>query len=296
MSSTFEGQVIVNFGRHMTVETATGEQIECRIRGRSLRPVCGDIVSGERLADSAGRISVIRERRSLLVRHDPRFGQQPLAANVDRMLVVVAPKPALDTSMIDRYLVAAENLGIAPVILFNKIDLLETLQADAGRRELDEYAAIGYPILRTSTVSGAGIPALNAALLHHTGIVVGQSGTGKSSLLKMLVPEAEIRIGEISHATEEGRHTTSVSVLYHLPGGGELIDSPGVRGFQLWPMPVRELANGFVEFRACLGRCKFSDCSHLHEPGCSIRTALDNGDISRRRYDSYRALCAQASS
>jgi ribosome biogenesis GTPase / thiamine phosphate phosphatase len=108
-----------------------------------------------------------------------------------------------------------------------------------------------------------------------------------------LIPDAEIRIGEISHATEEGRHTTTVAVLYHLNGSGDLIDSPGVRGFQLWPMPARELAYGFVEFQAYLGRCKFSDCSHQHEPGCGVIAAVENGTISRRRYASYLALGAK---
>lgn len=292
MAGTFEGLVIVNFGRHLTIETADGELIECRIKGRSLRPVCGDFVSGERLPDG-GRINVIRERRTLLIRHDMRLGKQPLAANLDRMIVVVAPKPAFDPAMLDRYLVAAASLDIQPVILLNKTDLLDTSSRTALEGVLNEYAVLGYPMLQTSTVSGGGIHAMNESLRHHTGVVVGQSGTGKSSLLKALVPEAEIRIGEISGATDEGRHTTTVAALYHLPSGGNLIDSPGVRGFQLWPMPARELAVGFVEFCAYSDRCKFSDCTHLHEPGCGIRAAVEAGEISHRRYESYRALCAQ---
>lgn len=294
MTDTFEGRVIVNFGRHMTVETAAGEQMECRIKGRSLRPVCGDLVSGERLADGDGWITAIQERHSLLVRHDSHLGRQPLASNVDRMFVVVAPRPAFDPALLDRYLVAAEILKIPALILLNKIDLLGTPRPAGCELALDEYAAIGYTILKTSAISGAGIHALGESLQGHTGVVVGQSGTGKSSVLKALVPAAEIRIGEISRATDEGRHTTTVSALYHLPGGGDLIDSPGVRGFQLWPIPAQELADGFVEFRACPGQCKFSDCSHLHEPGCRITAAVGNGTISRRRYESYRTLSTQS--
>ncbi|MGH8371089.1 MAG: ribosome small subunit-dependent GTPase A, partial [Gammaproteobacteria bacterium] len=199
-----------------------------------------------------------------------------------------------DPALLDRYLVAAEILKIPPFILLNKTDLLNTPRPAVCEQALDEFAAIGYTILKTSAVSGAGIHALGESLRGHTAVVVGQSGTGKSSLLKALVPAAEIRIGEISQATDEGRHTTTVSALYHLPGGGDLIDSPGVRGFQLWPIPVRDLADGFVEFRTCPGKCKFSDCSHLHEPGCRITAAVGNGAISRRRYESYRTLSARS--
>jgi ribosome biogenesis GTPase / thiamine phosphate phosphatase len=294
MNQTFIGRVIVNYGRHMTVETGTGELVECRLKGRSLRPACGDVVSAERLKDGAGWITAIQERHSLLVRQDSRLGQQPLAANVDRMIVVVAPKPALDPAMIDRYLAAAEILKIPPLILLNKVDLLDDAQAALCEQILSEYSGIGYTVLRTSVISGKGLRALSESLRTHIGVVVGQSGTGKSSLLKALVPDAEIRIGEISNATDEGRHTTTVSALYHLPDGGDLIDSPGVRGFQLWPMPARELAGGFVEFHGYLGRCKFSDCSHVHEPGCSIIAAVENAEISRRRYESYRTLSTQA--
>lgn len=294
MEQRFTGRVIVNYGRHMTVETGAGELVECRLKGRSLRPVCGDVVSAERLTEGAGWITEIQKRDSLLVRQDARLGQQPLAANVDRMIVVVAPKPALDTAMIDRYLAAAEILKIPPIILLNKVDLIDDAQAALSEQVLSEYDGIGYTILRTSVISGKGLRTLSESLRTHIGVVVGQSGTGKSSLLKALVPGAEIRIGEISNATDEGRHTTTVSALYHLPDGGDLIDSPGVRGFQLWPMPARELAGGFVEFHAYLGRCKFSDCSHLHEPGCSIIAAVENTVISRRRYESYRTLSMQA--
>lgn len=295
MNSAFEARVIVNFGRHMTVETPEGIQIDCRIKGRSMRPVCGDRVSVEPQPDASGLITAIKERQSLLVRHDRRLGQQPLAANVDRMLVVIAPKPAFDLNMIDRYLAAAEILEIPPVLVLNKIDLLDEPQRAVADGALGEYAAIGYTILKTSAVAGRGIAALAERLQGHTGVVVGQSGTGKSSLLKALAPDAEVRIGEISHATDEGRHTTTVSALYHLPSGGELIDSPGVRGFQLWPMPPRELARGFVEFGRYYGQCRFADCSHLREPDCRVRQAVENGELNRRRYESYRNIATQSS-
>jgi ribosome biogenesis GTPase len=294
MSTAFEGRVIVNFGRHMTVETPEGKPVDCRIKGRSMRPVCGDRVTVEPQTDASGLITGIQKRRSLLVRHDRRLGQQPLAANIDRMLVVIALKPAFDLSMIDRYLAAAEILKIPSLLVLNKIDLLDEAQRALADGVLSEFEAIGYTIQRTSAVSGRGIAALAESLRGHTGVVVGQSGTGKSSLLKALAPDAEVRIGEISHATDEGRHTTTVSALYHLPTGGELIDSPGVRGFQLWPMQPHELARGFVEFGRYYGQCRFSDCSHLHEPGCRVREAVADGEINRRRYESYRTISTQS--
>ncbi|HET9680105.1 MAG TPA: ribosome small subunit-dependent GTPase A, partial [Gammaproteobacteria bacterium] len=127
-------------------------------------------------------------------------------------------------------------------------------------------------------------------LADHTSVLVGASGTGKSSLLKSLLPDIDVRIGDVVAARDEGRHTTTRTTLYHLPGSGDLIDSPGVRDFMLWPMPVEQLRDYFIEFRSFAGQCRFSDCNHLHEPGCAIQAAVDSGTISQRRYDSYTGL------
>ncbi len=296
MTATRIGVVIVNYGRHMTLETPEGQRVSCRIKGRELHPVCGDEVRWQPLADGSGLITHIEGRRSLLVRQDPRHGQRPLAANVDRMLVMVAPRPELDPFMLDRYLAAAEVLRLSALLVFNKTDLLTDIESSECNRRLDEFIAIGYAMLKVSVRSGEGLQTVKEALRGHTSVVLGQSGAGKSSLLKALVPEAEIRIGEISQATDEGRHTTSVATLYHLPEGGALIDSPGVRNFHLWPLPPAQLAQCFVEFRKYAPQCRFSNCLHEQEPGCAVTAAVTNGAISARRYQSYRSITLAAKS
>lgn len=296
MRSERAGIVIVNYGRHMSVETPEGQSVTCRIKGRQLHPVCGDEVHWEPLTEGGGLITHIKERRSLLLRQQPPHGPQPLAANLDRILVMVAPHPKPDPFMLDRYLVAAAALGLPALLVFNKADLLADPQLRECERLLDEFAAIGYVILKVSVHSGEGLQSIRNALHDHTSVVLGQSGVGKSSLLKALVPDAEIRIGEISQATDEGRHTTSVSALYHLPGGGSLIDSPGVRNFYLWTLPPGKLAQCFVEFRKYASQCRFTDCLHNMEPDCAVTAAVADGGISGRRYKSYRMAIQAARS
>lgn len=288
MSEAREGLVVSVFGRRLLVETQQGEPLPCQIKGRELRPVCGDRVRWQPQPDGSGLVLEILPRHSLLNRHDARHGPQPLAANLDRLLILTAAVPAPEPFLVDRYLVAAEAAGIPALLAFNKLDLPEA-PAQAGF--LDEFAALGYPTFKISARTGTGLPALRQALRGHLGAVVGQSGVGKSALLNALMPAAAARIGEISQATDTGRHTTTVAALYHLPDGGELIDSPGVRGFHLTPMPPRELARCFVEFRPFIGTCRFSDCLHSEEPGCTVKTAVENSRISPRRYESYRLLC-----
>lgn len=288
MAALREGRVIVNYRRQMDVETPEGERVTCLTRGRRLQPVCGDRVRWREQADGTGVIEEILPRHSLLFRYDPRRQRQPLAANLDRMIIVTAPEPRLEPFLIDKYLVAAEAIGVRPLIALNKLDLLEDGRAYAGL--LSEYEALGYPTLRLSAARGEGVQALAEALRDHRAVLVGASGTGKSSILQALLPGVDIRTGEISRARGEGRHTTTRTTLYALPGGGELIDSPGVRDFMLWPMPVTELREHFVEFREPGRACRFNDCTHREEPGCGVRAAVERGAIPRRRYDSYRGL------
>jgi ribosome biogenesis GTPase len=179
----------------------------------------------------------------------------------------------------------------------NKMDLADgdgSAEGGALREALDElvadYAELGLQTFSTSATDGRGIEALRAALAGTTSIVVGPSGVGKSSLVKRLVPDLDLRIGEISRASGEGKHTTTRTTLFDLPGGGSLLDSPGVRDFYLWPMPLRELARGFVEFRALAPRCRFSDCTHRMEPQCAVRAAVEDGTLLTRRYEAYLGL------
>lgn len=288
-----EGRVIVNFSRHVLVQEDSGARVDCQIRGRKLAPVAGDRVRFSIQRSGFGVIEEVLPRRTVLERHDPNKRPAPLAANVDRMCIVVAPVPAPEPYLIDKYTVAATLLGIEPVVVMNKMDLADG-EDPALRDALDElvgdYAEIGMQVFSTSAIDGRGIEALRAALAGSTSIVVGPSGVGKSSLVKRLVPDLDLRIGEISRASGEGKHTTTRTTLFDLPGGGMLLDSPGVRDFYLWPMPIRELARGFVEFRALAQRCKFSDCTHRTEPQCAVRAAVEDGTLLTRRYEAYLGL------
>jgi ribosome biogenesis GTPase len=203
---------------------------------------------------------------------------------------VAAPQPAHDAFLIDRYLVAAELAGATPLVVINKSDLLDPQSADAPGDALREYAAIGYGTLLTSVREDSGIDKLAQILVNRTSILVGQSGVGKSSLINRLLPELDIQIGKLSDASGQGRHTTTATTLYHLPQGGNLIDSPGVRDFRLGETAPADLAHGYREFRPYLGLCRFQDCRHLSEPGCAVKAAMRKGVISERRLASYTQL------
>lgn len=284
------GIVIINYSRQVVVEDNSGQRHNCLVKGRRLQPVCGDRVTWTTQADGANIINTILPRRSLLYRYDARRQQQPLAANLDQLLIITAVEPALEPFLLDKYLVAAEALAIRPVIVLNKIDLLTPAQHESLRGILQSYAALDYRLLELSANTGSGLDALKIALQGKCSALVGASGTGKSSLASALLGDAAIRTGAISAARGEGRHTTTTTTLYHLPEGGDLIDSPGVRDFMLWPMPVTELKRHFVEFREPAAQCRFNDCIHLNEPGCAVRSALSSGAISQQRYDSYQGL------
>jgi ribosome biogenesis GTPase len=184
-------------------------------------------------------------------------------------------------------------VDIEPVILLNKTDLLQNDSVLADRVDdlLAIYPTLGYRILHTSTKQG-GLEELHAALRERTSVFVGQSGVGKSSLVNTLLPEVSLRVGALSESTSKGIHTTTTAQLFHLPSGGTLIDSPGIREFGLWHMSREQVEQGFREFRPLLGTCKFRDCQHVHEPGCAILGALESGEISARRMASYRYIVA----
>jgi ribosome biogenesis GTPase len=283
-----EGRVIVNFSRHALVEEASGTRLDCQVRGRNLQAVCGDRVRFRAQGSGFGVIEEVLPRRSVLTRHDKAKALPPLAANVDRMFVVAAPVPTFQTYLVDKYLVAAHALGIEPVLVLNKSDLVAA--GDPLHELIAEYAALGIATLSLSAQQGSGAEAFRAQLAGRTSIVVGESGTGKSSLVRLAVPDLELKVGELNRATGEGKHTTTRTMLFHVPSGGELIDSPGVRDFYLWPMAVRELAGHFVEFLPLASRCKFSDCTHINEPACSVRSAVDEDKVLLRRYESYLGL------
>ena len=234
-------------------------------------------------------VTALLPRRSLLARPDRRGRLRPVAANLDWILVVTAADAPPDPGLLDRYLVAARAQGIRAALVVNKIDRLPSEQRCDLEARFAVYRAIGYPVIYTSASTGEGIDALRELIADGTGILVGQSGVGKSSLVKALLPDLDIRIAAVD-ATGHGRHTTTTSRLYHLPGGGELVDSPGVRDFALWHLDPRDLERGFVEFAPYVGQCRFSNCRHDREPGCAVAAAAERGEISPRRLASYRRL------
>jgi ribosome biogenesis GTPase len=286
------GRVAVHFGTHCLVEAADGELVRCHVPRRLGRPVCGDRVRWARTdATDLGVLVEILPRRNELLRHDARAQQRVMAANIDRLLIVLAPKPAPDLALLDRYLVAAELLCLEPCLIFNKSDLLDVASRRHWESELQTYAALGYDLIFTSLHSGEGLASVRQWLTGQTGIVVGQSGVGKSSLVSALVPDLALRTQQLSEASGAGQHTTSTTRLYPLPGGnGCIIDSPGVRDFRLWPLTPADLVKGFREFGPAAALCRFPDCRHLQEPGCEVRRRAGSGEIASRRYASYRQL------
>jgi ribosome biogenesis GTPase / thiamine phosphate phosphatase len=288
MKPTLLARVTATFGRHLLVRTADGQELRARPFGRALGAVCGDEVRC-RIDAHHDEVHVVEllPRRNALWRANLRGGAEAVVANLTDLLVVLAPLPAPDFFVIDRYLAAATAAEIAATLVVNKIELGGEAELSS---ELAAYAAAGYPWLGASALAEPGVGAL-AALLRPgaVGALVGQSGVGKSSLIQRLVPGAAIAVGELVRA-EEGRHTTTAARLFELPGGAALIDSPGVRDFAPAVNALDERTLGFPEIARLAPACRFSDCRHLREPGCAVRTAVDAGALSARRYESYRRL------
>jgi ribosome biogenesis GTPase len=286
------GRVITRYGVQVDVEDNTGTLHRCLMRQNLPPLVCGDRVIWQAGQNQTGVVVAVEPRQSLLERPDADNQIKPVAANIDQILVIAAPIPALDVDLINRYLVAAEMTSISPVLVINKIDLLQTHSLTKLKTRLKMYEDIGYRIIYTSCKQSHGLDELIECLQDKTSILVGQSGVGKSSLIQALLPEESLRIGDLSEASGLGRHTTTVTKLYHFPAGGELIDSPGVRAFRLGHVSAAQLVEGFIEFRPYQDHCKFNNCRHTVEPDCAIRQAVDDGEISAERYDSYERILA----
>jgi ribosome biogenesis GTPase len=279
--------VIATYSRRMRVRLDDGSEADARIKGKRLKAVCGDRVRVEPLPDEEEYlITAICERCNELTRPNMRGQVEVLAANIDYLCVVAAAAPRADWFIVDRYLCAAELMGIGAGLLYNKIDL----DPDPPTGELDVYREVGYDVVTCSAVTGAGIEAAGKLLEGHCGIIVGQSGVGKSSIINRLVGSALQRTADISGKTREGRHTTVNSSMITLPGGGEIIDSPGVRDYAPALESTAAASTGFREIRAAAVECRFANCRHLREPGCAVKTRVDAGAISARRYESYKRI------
>jgi len=279
--------VVAGFGRRGRLSSGN-EELAYLCKGRKIKPVVGDTV--EYVPGPPGEPVIVESvcpRRNELRRSGHRGQPDTLAANVDLLLVIMAHQPPPEAFVTDRYLAAAEVMGCEAAVVLNKSDLNDTDDL------LEEYAALGYPVLSTSASAGTGVDAIAALLAENTGILVGQSGVGKSSLINALIPGADAAVATISSASGEGRHTTTASMIHRVEsasGEGRLIDSPGVRDFLPYLSDTREVQCGFREIDAAAAECRFANCHHLREPNCAVKAAVDSGDITQRRYDSYKRL------
>lgn len=271
-----------------------GDTIACIARGYGKAAVVGDVVhfSWERSDLGLGLIIAVELRANALVRADALGrSHQTLAANLDRIWVVSALDPPPKSGLIDRYLVAAHANQIPVGLILNKIDLfMDEEHVDELDTLLTPYRNLGLPILLLSAIEGEGIEELRVALQGERSVLVGHSGVGKTSLLNALIPGLDEAVTEVSEATGKGQHTTTTSTLYPLEGGGELIDSPGIRGFGLWGMPAEELKDHFVEFLRFAPECHFNNCAHLHEPDCAVLAAVERDEIDYERYEAYQRI------
>src|SRR3990167_4377058 len=292
-SSIKQGLVISYFGNSVAVEMPDGQVFQCHLRRNQDLPVVGDHVTWQLEKSHMGVILSILPRRSLLSRGNERGEMKPLAANIDLLFIVMAPPPIFSEYLIDRYLIAAELLSIQAVLVLNKIDLMDDHTKASMEERLTPYRAI-YPVYLSSAISQEGLATLVPCFKGKNSVLIGPSGVGKSSMIAGLCQQASIRVGQVS-PKGSGKHTTTSSSLYHLLEGGHVIDSPGVREFSLWRVSKEDIFTGFKEFQG-LDDCKFRDCIHLQEPGCVVKTAVLNGEISKKRYESYQKLILSVTS
>lgn len=292
-SSPRDGVVVSRFGKSADVEDNAGIIYRCSIRRTLPSLVTGDkVLWRESLEPNTnGIIEAVHPRHSELVRPDFYDGVKPVAANVDQIVIISAVLPELSFNIIDRYLVACEATKIKPIIVLNKIDLLDEQKKQEIEQQFLIYTKIGYQVLFVSCQSQQGIEPLQKVLDGKISILVGQSGVGKSSIINLLLPHNQATLtGEVSEISGLGQHTTTSTRLYHLPNGGDIIDSPGIREFGLWHLEPEQVIAGFVEFDDYLGGCQFRDCNHLDTPGCLLQKAVAQGAIAPSRLDNYHRI------
>jgi ribosome biogenesis GTPase len=288
------GLVVAAHGRHVVIETPEGRRVRCHPRGKKSELVVGDRVRWLPTGDE-GVVEHLEPRRNLLFRQDD-WRSKSFAANLDLMLVLVAPEPVFSESQLTRALIAASAAGIPALVGLNKVDLAS---AAAARARLAPYRAMGAPMVELALKKDpAGARAVLAPHLQgRTTLVLGPSGMGKSTLINLLVPHAAAQVGEISQALGTGRHTTTTTSWYWLDEArsGALIDSPGFQEFGLRQVAPEQLAALMPDFAAALGRCRFHNCSHRHEPGCGVRQAMERGEITPARQRIYEELFEELS-
>lgn len=293
-----QGLVICHYGQQLEIESlapeSAGRIFRCFQRTNLPPLATGDRVIWQADSDISGVVVALQERISLMSRPNQQATLRPIAANVSVVAIVIAPLPQPFANLIDRYLVMAEHLGLKPLIVLNKMDAFMAERDTEIEAMLAIYTRIGYPVLRVSCKKDLGIDELKAFLADQTVVFVGQSGVGKSSLVNALrgdgVEHTDALVGDMSVGQDKGTHTTTAARLYHLPGSGDLIDSPGIREFGLWHMDPQMIFDGFAEFDPYRGACRFRDCKHQQEPGCALLQAVEDGHITRERLSSYFSL------
>mgnify|MGYP001826150195 FL=1 len=279
--------VIATFSRRMRLRLDDGSEVDARIKGKRLKPVCGDQVDASPLPDETDwLITAIHDRNNELARPNTRGQVEVLAANLDYLLVVAAAEPKPDWFVVDRYLCAAELMGIDAGVVFNKTDLIDELP----EHELRAYRRAGYDVVTCSAETGDSVDRIRDLLDEHCAIIVGQSGVGKSSIINHLTGQDLQKTSGVSEKSGEGRHTTVNSVMIMLPDGGVIIDSPGVRDYAPALESSAVASQGFREIRTSGAGCRFANCRHLREPGCAVKEDVETGAISPRRYESYKRI------
>ncbi len=279
------GIVLASYGRGALVQSGA-DTLHCGLVGRKLRLVCGDRVQWQHpAAADAPSVESVERRRNVIERIDSRGRPEPVAANIDRLAIVVAPEPVPDWYLVDRYWAGARHKDIDALLIVNKSDL----GLDALEPQLDVYRRLQLPCYELSCAQDQGITALRAKLQKSVTMFVGQSGVGKSSLVNALAPEAEAQTAELTRDAE-GRHTTTTARWYRLDAHSAIVDAPGVRDFAPPAQITRAAEHGFVEIHAAAAGCRFNDCRHFDEPGCQVRSEVVAEKIAARRYESYRRL------
>jgi ribosome biogenesis GTPase / thiamine phosphate phosphatase len=293
MSATEErsARVIESFGRRVIVETEDGTRVPAELFGKRLTCVCGDRVT-LRLPSHSGdvaKVVAVDPRRTLFARTDSRGRTEALAANASLLVALVAPQPQPDLYITDRYLAGAALAGIDGMVLVNKSELPAAADAEF-QSAVSDYERAGYRVLRISALHEQSLDALESLLVPEVAMLVGQSGVGKSTLTNRLAPVSARATRALSDSTGEGRHTTVSTALFRMPAGGELIDSPGVRDYAPPLVDDASVQVGWPEILSRAPQCRFNNCLHLREPGCAVTGAVAAGEVSARRYESYKRL------
>lgn len=286
-------RVVANFGAAVAVLAADDSLHHAVPLSKLPQLVAGDMVVCEPVEDTehAGlRVTALHDRTAVLVRPDRRHRSKPLAANLTHLAIVSAPKPGISTLLIDQFCIAAECAGIGAIIVVNKSDLLGEDALEEVQAMLAVYESLGYITVLVDTKTPGKLEPFLQAVAGRTVVLVGASGVGKSSIVKQVLPDLDVRVGAVSEATGLGAHTTTVTFWYELDDDAALIDSPGVRQFSVSHLTAEEVRSGYREIDDAASRCRFANCTHKVEPDCAVQDALATGDIEQWRFDNYLKL------